>query len=244
MRLIQLSDCHLFSDIHRTGYASVNPYSSLSKLLSLTASLQPDVVLVTGDISGDDTEISYQHFRTLTQDALKDIPLLVLAGNHDCNPYFDSMLSEYSLNEGCMLPGGQWVLHGLDTRHEGTLGMVKVDQLKLLSASIASKPETNHIVALHHHPLAANSWMDKHALLNAERLISFIKTTANVKLVLHGHLHFPLHRDINGTPVLGVPSTCWQWQMTDEFAFSTEQPGLRIVDLHDDGSWTTQIRRV
>ncbi|MCW8109348.1 metallophosphoesterase [Alteromonas ponticola] len=244
MRLIQLSDCHLFGDCSRTGYASVNPYQSLKAVLDQTASLLPDLVLVTGDISGDSSEQSYQHFLTLIQPILPNVEVKIIAGNHDSNPFFEKSLSEYSLVASHPWVKDNWVMHGLDSRHEHTLGKVSDLQLDLLQAALNHHPSANHFIALHHHPLPADSWMDNHPLVDAEAFISLVNANPQIKAVVHGHVHFPLQRQIGTTPVLGVPSTCWQWEMTTDFAISSERPGLRIFDLQDNGSWTTQIRRV
>ncbi len=244
MRLIQLSDCHLFSDKTYTGYASVKPYYALEQVMSLAASLQPDFIIFTGDISGDDSEQSYQHFLALLQTELPGVDYAVLPGNHDSNAFYETYLSKHSLFTESPLNMGRWQVHGLDTRYQGTLGRVDSTQLEQVKNAVTKHSEMYHLIALHHHPVDANSWMDKHALVNSHALISFVSETEQVKLIIHGHLHFPLARQIRNIPVLGVPSTCWQWQMTPEFAFSTDQPGLRIIDLHDNGSWSTQIRRV
>ena len=64
MRLLQLSDCHLFADHAQTGYG-VNPYQSLSRVLECAAGESPDYVIITGDVSGDNSEESYRHFLSL-----------------------------------------------------------------------------------------------------------------------------------------------------------------------------------
>ncbi|MCW8090545.1 metallophosphoesterase family protein [Alteromonas sp. ASW11-130] len=244
MRLIQLSDCHLFADKHAVGYASVNPYESLKQVLKLSASLRPDLVVVTGDISGDNSEQSYRHFLALVQAHLSTTEVSLVPGNHDNNEFFINVVGEYLLHSAFPIEIGGWEVHGFDTRYKTTLGKVKDVQLEQVKANVLRSPDKHHMVALHHHPVAANSWMDTHALYNREGLIDFVKKAAQVKLLIHGHVHFPLKRTIDKKPVLGVPSTCWQWKMTKEFNVSTEKPGLRIIDLHNDGSWTTQIRRL
>ena len=79
--LIQLSDCHLLKGKDKTGYAGIAPYDSLARVLSdiqnyivQEVASEPQqrakhqvVVLVTGDISGDNSPESYQHFIALME---------------------------------------------------------------------------------------------------------------------------------------------------------------------------------
>ncbi|MCP4949366.1 MAG: hypothetical protein GY923_17890, partial [Aestuariibacter sp.] len=92
MTLIQISDCHLLESPARSGYGDINPLQSLEAVLKTVASLDVDGVLVTGDISGDDSEQSYQHFIQAINQHLPDIPVKVIAGNHDNNRHFDTLL--------------------------------------------------------------------------------------------------------------------------------------------------------
>ena len=58
IRLLHLSDCHLFADVSRSGYGQVNPFSSLKSLLKRAFANKVnhfgvEAIVVTGDISGD-----------------------------------------------------------------------------------------------------------------------------------------------------------------------------------------------
>ena len=97
MTLIQISDCHLLESPARSGYGDINPLQSLEAVLKTVVSLDVDGVLVTGDISGDDSEQSYQHFIQAINQHLPDIPVKVIAGNHDNNALFDTLLSPWLL---------------------------------------------------------------------------------------------------------------------------------------------------
>ncbi|MFT4746161.1 MAG: Icc protein, partial [Congregibacter sp.] len=83
MNIIQISDCHLFSDTQKTGYNSINPYQSLQHILAEVKFHQPDVLLVTGDISGDGSGQSYQHFSKLLCETKIKCRIGIIPGNHD-----------------------------------------------------------------------------------------------------------------------------------------------------------------
>lgn len=244
MRVIQFSDCHLFADAQECGYDDINPYSSLQDIIELTVSCNPDAVVITGDISGDDSEQSYHHFMNLMQGLPVSIPWRVLPGNHDQNEHFDNLLGNLMLQPGKPWVFKHWHLHGLDTRYQGTKGWVYDQQLAQLDLAIARSPGAHHVVALHHHVIPTQSWMDTHALVNADRLLSWLDEQTNVPIVVHGHIHNDQQAKHHHSHIMGVPSTSWQFKCQDTFATENLSPGLRIMDLENNGQWQTTIRRL
>lgn len=242
-RLIQISDCHLLSDPGREAF-NVNPASSLASVLRLLKQDLPDVLLITGDISGDDTLQSYQLFLELLEANVGNIPWYVIPGNHDLNPYYDALLKHRQLRPGAPIALGNWQLHGIDTRYKGTLGYVSASDLNNVTQAIDNAPDNYHLLALHHHIKPSNSWMDKHCLTNAEEVTQRITAQPGLRLVIHGHIHAQSHYYIADCAIMGVPSTCWQWAMQPEFGTDTAKPGYREIQLSDDGNWTTTIRRI
>ncbi|AXT38010.1 3',5'-cyclic-nucleotide phosphodiesterase [Alteromonas sp. BL110] len=270
--LIQISDCHLFKDKDKTGYAGIAPYHSLTRVLSAVQQYVADItdsknqianqgnngqeqkmiVLVTGDISGDNSPESYQHFTALMEQYIEseNIDWFVLAGNHDNNPHFESYLGSRHLQSANPISFSNWQIHGMDTRTSGNMhtaaGEVKESDLIALKQSLDALPHFNHLVALHHHILPSKSWMDKHFLANAQHLESLINENPQIKALIHGHIHSPLRQEIgtNSTPSYGSPSTCWQWQMCDEFGVSEEAPGYQVINLMDNGTIDVNVTEV
>lgn len=266
-RLLHITDCHLFADPDRTGYGDIKPYHSLARILSRVFNLcenepqteaydgsaQPttyapghiDGVIVTGDISGDDSKQSYLHFRQLIARYVS-VPLWVIPGNHDNNPYFSQLLGDLWLQAGTRQVFGQWCLHGLDTRTTGTQGIIDNDQLLSVSNAIAQQESRHHLLCIHHHVYPTGSWMDTHNLRNPERLINWLKHQREVKALIHGHVHTPLRQFVDATkiPIFGAPSTSWQWQMSVDFSVSTLSPGYQILTLHPTGNLSVEIERI
>ena len=58
-RLAQISDCHLSADPDKP-YRGLRADTGLEAVIAATARWQPDAVLVTGDLSEDASESSYQ----------------------------------------------------------------------------------------------------------------------------------------------------------------------------------------
>ena len=174
--LIQLSDCHLLKDKNKTGYAGIAPYKSLARVLSSVreyvvdsvdiknyvaqkAASEPEqrakhqvIVLVTGDISGDNSPESYEHFIALMEQYIEpaNIEWFVLAGNHDNNPYFEKYLSSRYLKSNDPISFPNWQIHGLDTRaitnKQTAAGEVKESDIQALEQALIRSPQANHLV--------------------------------------------------------------------------------------------------
>lgn len=205
---------------------------------------QPDLILLTGDISGDGSAASYQHFCQLWQQAQIKAPLRVIAGNHDKMALLHQYLSAQLLDVADPMPLGNWVMHGLNSQYQGALGHISVASLQQLQWHLAQQPEHYHLLALHHHPLALNGWMDQHALLNADALNQVIQSHQQVRAVVYGHVHMQREVIQHDCLYLACPSTCWQWQNAADFAVSELTAGFRVLQLRDNGSMASHICRL
>ena len=251
IRLLHLSDCHLFAEVNRSGYGQVNPFSSLKSLLKRAFANQVnhfgvDAIVVTGDISGDNSAQSYHHFLSLLA-RYSPVPFFVIPGNHDDNPYYQEYLGDVTLAPGKSVALRNWQIHGLDTRGKGASGQVCSQQLASISDDITQHSSAFHLLCLHHHIRPSNSWMDKHALVNPSDLLHWLNTQRLIRGIIHGHVHHPIFDELgeeHKVPVFGAPSTCWQWAMTSDFGISELTPGGQIITLHDTGAVTRHIERL
>ncbi|MDM7861699.1 metallophosphoesterase [Alteromonas sp. ASW11-36] len=240
LRLIQFSDCHLFADGDKTGYADINPSASLREVVARIAQDSPDLLLLTGDISGDYSVESYQRLQSIWQQSKIVAPLLSLPGNHDdiglWQTAFAEMqtLSSHILNEF-------WAIHRLPSTFDRANGRVCETALRRLTEHLLVDQQRQHIVVLHHPPQDSFVWMDKHRLFNPESLHAMLKRVNNTPLLLHGHVHTARTTKIANTTILACPSTCWQWGNTPDFSVSDTPPGYRIIDLQPQGKWHTDV---
>lgn len=247
LKVVQISDCHLYSDPNQQGYNDINPFRSLQQIFHDIASHSPDLVLVTGDVSGDESYQSYQHFITLWQQSTLCCDFVVLPGNHDDIALMHDVIpaknlwTHYSLEQPLTI--GHWQFPFLNTQTAGIAGHLSRPQLEQLSAHLSSAKRFQ-LIAAHHHPIACNSWMDKHSWDNAEELIQGISAYSIAKALIYGHIHHASEQRIKHCLLLSCPSTCWQWAMQSEFGVSAEPAGYRILHLGDQGDITTNIIRV
>lgn len=118
-------------------------------------------------------------------------------------------------------------------------------QLEWLERKLADAPGRHTLLLLHHHPLPAGcSWLDQHSLRNAGELDTVLAKFPHVKYLLCGHIHQELDLDWNGRRLLATPSTCVQFKPhCSNFTLDTIAPGWRTLELHADGTLTTEVHR-
>ncbi|MBN0856139.1 3',5'-cyclic-AMP phosphodiesterase, partial [Pseudomonas aeruginosa] len=89
------------------------------------------------------------------------------------------------------------------------------------------------------------SWLDQHSLRNAGALDSALSAWPRVKHLLCGHIHQELDLDWNGRRMMATPSTCVQFKPhCANFTLDTVSPGWRWLELHPDGTLTTEVCRL
>jgi 3',5'-cyclic-AMP phosphodiesterase len=246
-KVIQISDCHLYSDLNKQGYAGINPYLSLRKVLADVAKQQADFLIVSGDLSADGSVASYQHFHALWQQSGIACPFVVLPGNHDSLEVMATQFSAHNLWSSYPflqpLTLGRWQIQFINTKTSSSKGYVPPAQIEAFSQAL-SVSDSPQLLVVHHHPLPCNAWMDAHGWENAAQLLAVIETAPQLKGLIYGHIHSAKHEKLGTCDLLACPSTCWQWAMQAEFAHSTDLPGYRIITLENSGELNSHVIRV
>jgi Icc protein len=246
MKIIQISDCHLFADNQRVGYNNINPFQSLKHILVEVKTHQADVLLITGDISGDGSGKSYQHLSSLLHETKIDCQIGIIPGNHDNHTQLKAnIFEEYLwLNNPRMVLPNQWHIHLLDTQHHQTMGQISEGSLTSLVEYLSLHPSDYHLLAAHHHPIPCEGWMDKHAWTNRQSFNAVVAKYPSIKGVVYGHIHMAIEQQINQCLYMACPSTCWQFANQEFFAISDLMPGYRVINLLKNGEITTSTIRI
>ena len=79
---------------------------------------------------------------------------------------------------------------------------------------------------------------------DATRLEDLFLKHPNVKLALSGHLHMEEAIEYRGVTYLCNGSVCGNWWNETTPAFRGFMPSITVVDLFDDGTWTTSRHRL
>lgn len=238
MRLIQITDCHLHADPDarsRTGY----PLAQLQNVVERARQMRPDIVLVTGDISQDETPDSYRCAATLFSSF--GCPWFWFSGNHDTPDLMDEV---HPLCDEIDL--GAWRLVLLDSQvpgqAHGKLGKQKLERL----AQRLEADERPVLLALHHPPLTIGSdWMDTIGLKDCDAFWQTLAPYPQVRAILCGHIHQAFEQRLGNIVVYGCPATSDQF-LSGSADFAVDDialPGFRVVDL-EGSRLSTWVERV
>lgn len=238
MRLIQITDCHLKADpeaLYRLGPAR----AQLEAVMARVEQMSPDLLLITGDISDDESPASYHAARALF--CQLNCPWYWIPGNHDA-PEF--MREVRDLHESVDL--GDWQLLLLDSRLSGQDGgELGQSQLQRL-AELLEEDARPALIALHHPPVAVGSaWMDSLGLADRDAFWQTLSAYAQVKAVICGHVHHAFAAREGSVAVYATPATSDQFlPRSDEFALDeASRPGFRVIDIHGTrlATWVERV---
>ncbi len=244
VRLLQLTDTHLFADPSRS-LRDVVTRDSLRAVLD-AARRQPEwppaAILATGDLSEDESRGAYQAFADML--APFELPVHCLPGNHDDPACMRGLLDRPPFTL-CATPRlGRWQLVMLSSRLPRTpAGKLGEAELARLDRALSAGGYEHALVCVHHQPLPMGSrWVDRHMLADANDFRRLITSHPRVRAVLWGHVHQQSDRDIDGVRWLSTPATCGQFLPgSDEFATDDRPPAWRWLTLHPDGRIDTEV---
>jgi Icc protein len=243
LRLLHITDTHLFAD-DDARLRGVDTARTLAAVLAQAARdpRRADAVLVTGDLSQDETAGAYRRFRELL--ARARAPVWCLPGNHDAPHFMEEALGAPPFHVGGVLHTAGWCVLLLTSYlagdHGGRLAPSELTWLELMLKEHARK---HVLLAVHHHPLPLGSrWLDELNLYNAADLFAIVDRSPQVRAVVAGHVHQESDLTRNGVRYLTTPSTCFQFlPRVDSFAVDTRPPGFRWLDLLPDGRIETEV---
>jgi Icc protein len=198
-----------------------------------------DIFLLTGDLAQDPTPQTYTRMMALLS-GLPSTPY-ALPGNHDD---FRLLPRESRLRLDRRIPLGNWQILCLDSTVEGSSkGLLREEELDFLEQTLHHYPDPFTLIAVHHPPIPTRSaWMDTMMIQNAEAFFERIAGHARIKAILCGHIHQSLAEVAMGIPVLGCPSTAFQFEpKSTGFSIDQKPPGFRMLELYASGEWSTRV---
>jgi len=246
IRILQISDTHLFADPQGQLCGQKTRVSFEAVLDDMRKnSWPPDLILVTGDLSQDNSDKSYIFFREKMLE-LK-VPIYCLPGNHDSVGLMTQLLNRglVQVPRSVMINRWQIILMNsvLPKKH---VGHVSREEMEFLKEALQAHPEKNVLIALHHSPVLVKSqWLDSMVLDNSAEFFDLIDRFRHIKGVVYGHIHQEYETKRKGVSLIGSPSTCVQFKpKSNGFRFDNKPPGYRWLHLFPNGKIHATIERV
>ena len=249
VRILQLSDLHLFAD--PDGLLNGIPTRALLRdvLAHVEASgLEPDHVVVTGDHTHDERAETYAAVRELLTpylDRLHQVP-----GNHDDRAMLREGFADEIGGEGAervtfAFEADGWACLGLDTHIPGKVGgRIGSDQLEWVRSELRDSQARGAILFMHHPPVELGlTWLDRIGVEDKAALHELLAVEPRIRLVACGHVHHESSHRVGAAEVVTVPSTGLQFSpVNNEAEFVTAPPGYRVIELDGDAYTTSVVR--
>jgi 3',5'-cyclic AMP phosphodiesterase CpdA len=188
--LLQLSDSHFGTEQEPVAEA----------LAALAQQQQPDLLVLSGDITQRATRSQFAQARAFTEGL--GAPLLAIPGNHDI-PLFDlgqrlfHPYARYREAFGNVLEpthaSPELLVQCVNTtrwyRHKG--GSVSSAQIERVASRLRTAEPSQLRVVVVHHPIAVLCTAEKHNLLHGHAQAQQSWAAAGCDVVLGGHIHLP-----------------------------------------------------
>ncbi len=240
MLICQLTDLHVRpvgKPANRVAETNMFTQRAFQTVAAFTP--QPDVVVLSGDLTECGLEEEYAHVARLIQRYLP-MPVFVIPGNHDRRDIMRQTLAH--------LPGvtrdPQFVQYAvddyavrlvmLDTLVPGAgHGELQPVQLDWLHAILAAVPDKPTLIAMHHPPFACGiAHADRIMLRNAAEFAAVVRRHPQVERIICGHHHRAITARVAQATASICPSVAHQIEMSlmpaDPAGFVFEPPAFQL----------------
>lgn len=243
LRIVQVSDCHVSAD-PGADYRGAGADRNLAKLLPVVRQWQPDLLLLTGDISEDASAASYGRVAAMLDSV--GAPVLALPGNHDDPVLMSRYFPRGPWQGPFVVEKKGWLLVLLDSTRPGQVsGILPQETLDRLDALLARRSADHVLLALHHQPVPVGSpWIDRYPLRFPQSLFGVLDRHPAVRGLVWGHVHQDFRAERAGAALLGGPSTAANsLPGKDRFTLDLGGPACRWLELYADGQIETGCLR-
>lgn len=239
MRIVHMSDQHLTKD--GCPIWETNTMEHFNQSIDIIRGIQNiDAILVTGDISDDGSERTYQYADRLFSSL--GIPTLCCPGNHDS---LKMMLEGYKPSYYQVLPSSRiiegWKIVMLnsvipadeDPNQNKARGFLSEESLSYIKQELEEGHPT--IIALHHPPLEPGGWLNRRILENREVFNQTIDSYPNARLVLYGHIHYFTEVQQGHTRYSSSTSVGFAFDKDlQKFQIADGLEGFSLIDINND----------
>lgn len=248
MRILHLTDTHLFADPAARHYDRIDTAAALERVLERLADIAADrpvdLVLHTGDASEDASEDSYRRLHAMLDPvaAALGAELLVVMGNHDSSAAYATVAGPGDhggpWQDRARMLANAWRAVVLDSSVPGAgYGRLDAAQLAWLREVLAEPAEHGTVLAIHHPPLTAATPLLRALDLQDRDALADAIVGTDVRLICSGHYHHPMTGALAGVPVHVAPGVT---NVMDPLCGGGREQaralsGASVIDLSDTG---------
>ena len=239
MKIVQITDSHLYRDPAQRLFGLINTNDTLLDVIAMVKKENPDLVIASGDLSEDGSKESYQRLRQYLTALNCDV--YTIYGNHDHPANFDQYLIGGNIKKTKIFKNDFLTLLFINSFKENSHGGY-VSEDELLELENALKNHDNCILVIHQHfsPLRdiepkTENLIDRYILENGQQLIDIITPyKSKIKFCITGHVHNFYQYKVNGIAVYSCPSSCVQFARNMEHLIEVAKPSFLVYNFRDN----------
>lgn len=242
MKIIQITDTHLFAndELDMFGVKSNFKFKEVMEKFINEDSYDADIILLTGDLSQDETAESYK--KIVEHISPLNIPVYWIPGNHDDLSQLEAVFQKAkNFNREICVSLPDWHLVFLNTKIDGRGdGQLSQSELNMLRDEIKVSPADKKIaIVMHHHPAPVGTPLIDNYILKDNKDFWNIVTGTKVELIICGHVHGDYRFKYNNIMIESSPATCLQWEKGSSDLKTDKRIGYKIYHFNRDGYTAT-----
>lgn len=234
MTIAQITDLHIGTQNENT--LSVDVRHNFLMILGELKKLEPDYIIITGDLCFDTGKIEIYKWIKAKLDKL-EIQYILIPGNHDDRAMMREVFEiDYTQEQEEIFfakrLGKQRALF-LDSSQ----AMMSEVQLKWLKRQLKQSADENLLIFTHYPPFKVGvPFMDmNYTFQNSAETIEILSSYPSNIFLFCGHYHTDRLISLNKLHVQITPSIIWQLDTeSEEFKVDNYRTGYRIIKLHQD----------
>lgn len=221
----------VFSDSHLARIPTDSehgPDRRLEQAIELARPLQPDLVLLTGDIADDASPEAYQRVKAMVGEL--GPPIIAIPGNHD---HTDAVGDAFGQTRDTIM--ANWRIVALDTTVVNQIhGHIDTETVLTTLGPDTGQPM---VVAMHHPPITTSThpWFQ---LDGATKFVAALSQRSDIRCVVTGHLHQAFHVTLGAITYIGCSSTWYSLRHHGEiYEPDGGHVGALVIRLDHDGTF-------
>lgn len=220
-RLVQLTDCHLLAEPDG-WYQGCQPASHLQQIVTQLQQQRPDALILTGDLTQDHSEASYQLLAGLLSPLA--CPIFLVPGNHDDRELLAGLSKQSPFIASDSLQLADWQLLLLDSKGDTPAGSFELTKQYALQQQFMQSTAAHFWLFMHHHPQPLHCFIDRYGLNEQHAFWQLLQAEPRVRGLCHGHAHLAYQRQQQGIQLVGCPASSVQFLETPDWQTVNQGP--------------------